>query len=322
MDKFYKLEIYLRNRRDDEFVLSFNEIEEILGFRLADSAYKYSAYWSPTSTHTLAVAILECGYKTSPDLWGKKVLFYKAESKKEIEKSDKERKIIINDGILFEANISGMVEKFTDVYNFDINGRYKSYDRIREFFIKHRKDESKRDLITLYLYAYLASWGMLRNSFLMQKDFLFSRPVVDVLCSDKYDCLLEFNPFENNAREKAQLIMELVEDIKKCYLGKEYFEEGSNKLKKINNVTDTLVTKIILGTVGCTIAYDTYAKKGLSSHRLSQSIGKKSIYELIGFAKANEKEISGQLSKLNYLYTPMKILDMYFFEKGFEIELK
>ena len=52
--------------------------------------------------------------------------------------------------------------------------------------------------ITLNLYAYLASWGMLRNSFLMQKDYLFSKPVVEILCKDKYSNLISFNPFKEN----------------------------------------------------------------------------------------------------------------------------
>lgn len=109
-------------------------------------------------------------------------------------------------------------------------------------------------------------------------------------------------------------------DIKRCYIGKEYFEEGSNKVKKIDNVTDTLVSKIILGTLGCNVAYDRYVKLGLSSHKLSQKLSFDSIIELRDFAKANDIAIRKALSRLGDIYTPMKILDMYFFEKGFEEE--
>ena len=161
---------------------------------------------------------------------------------------------------------------------------------------------------------------MLRNSFLMQKDYLFSRPIVDVLCSDKYDSLINFNPFGEVTNQDIRLIQEVAFLIRNNYVGKEYFSEGSDELKTIDNVTDTLVSKIMLGTLGCTVAYDRYVKQGLASLNMTQKMGSQSIKELCAFAKANEEEIKEEISKLNDLYTPMKIIDMYFFEKGFEEE--
>ena len=46
MSKFINLEKYLRNKEEDDFSLTFDEIEDILGFDLPESAYEYSAYWS------------------------------------------------------------------------------------------------------------------------------------------------------------------------------------------------------------------------------------------------------------------------------------
>ena len=54
MEKFYKLERYLSTKIEDEFELSFDEIERILGFKLTNSAYQYTAYWQPSATHTFA----------------------------------------------------------------------------------------------------------------------------------------------------------------------------------------------------------------------------------------------------------------------------
>ena len=109
--------------------------------------------------------------------------------------NERESKMIIkafNQDLL--CNISKYVDKFTDVYCSDNNGRYLSYDHIRSNFLKYRKDESKKELITLYLYAYLASWGMLRNSFLMQKDYKFLMPVIAVLSSEKIRFFIKFCP--------------------------------------------------------------------------------------------------------------------------------
>ena len=68
-----------------------------------------------------------------------------------------------------EKNINEYINKFIDSYHNDKNGRYRSYDHCRESFLKYKNDETMYNYITLNLYAYLASWGMLRNSFLMQK---------------------------------------------------------------------------------------------------------------------------------------------------------
>ncbi len=218
-----------------------------------------------------------------------------------------------------KINLAEYVEKFLMVYNADSNGRYLSYDHVRTAFLNYRKDETKRDLLSLNLYSYLASWGMLRNSFLMQKDYKFLAPIVDIICKERYEPIVNYNPFNDEGNQKPELIVDLVNEIRNYLLGKTYFEEGSNKLKKITNVSETLITKILLGTLGCTVAYDTYVKKGLSKHKLVQKIGMKSILQLRSLAKTNEEEIMKYLSRLNELYTPMKIIDMYFFEEGFTL---
>ena len=218
-----------------------------------------------------------------------------------------------------KVNLSEHVDKFIKVYTYDENGRYFSYDHIRRAFLSLRNDKSQRDLLTLHLYAYLASWGMLRNSFLMQKDYKFLTPIVDIICRAKYESLINYDPFSDAGVNSARLIMELINEMRDYFIGQTYFEEGSNEPKTIDNVSDTLVTKILLGTLGCTVAYDTYVRKGLANHNLTQKVGVTSIMELKSFAQANETEIKKILSKLNNLYTPMKIIDMYFFEEGFTL---
>lgn len=218
-----------------------------------------------------------------------------------------------------KLDLTECVDKFIYIYKSDSNGRYLSYDHIRRAYLEYRKDESKLDLLTLNLYAYLASWGMLRNSFLMQKDYKFLTPVVVILCKPKYECLINYDPFNDEGSKNARLIMELVDEIREYFIGKTYFGEGDTGLMRIDSVSDTLVTKILLGTLGCTVAYDTYVKKGLANHGLIQRINVSSILELRSFAKANETEIKELLTKLNGLYTPMKIIDMFFFEEGFTI---
>ena len=184
-------------------------------------------------------------------------------------------------------NINEYINKFIDSYHNDKNGRYRSYDHCRESFLKYKNDETMYNYITLNLYAYLASWGMLRNSFLMQKDYLFSKPVVEILCKDKYSNLISFNPFKENIITDLETIMSLRDEIKEYYMGQTYIEDGTNKTKTISNVTDTLITKIILGTLGCVPAYDQYFVKALRRNKINGVFNLNSMKQIIQYAKDN-----------------------------------
>ena len=63
------------------------------------------------------------------------------------------------DNFNMEQDIIKYVSNFSKLYKLDCNGRFLSYDHLREVFLKYRKDESKREYITLHLFSYLASWG-------------------------------------------------------------------------------------------------------------------------------------------------------------------
>lgn len=60
--KFFPLEQYLKNSSLKIVNLSFKDIEEILGFHLCDSAYKYREYWSLCKTHILPRVVEEAGF--------------------------------------------------------------------------------------------------------------------------------------------------------------------------------------------------------------------------------------------------------------------
>ena len=77
-DKFIKLKQYLEECGKSELTLSFTDIENIIGYALCKSAYNYSAYWSPSPTHTMPNTILAAGYKVaSVDLIAKSLMLQK-----------------------------------------------------------------------------------------------------------------------------------------------------------------------------------------------------------------------------------------------------
>lgn len=61
----------------DQLVMSFSEIEKILGFQLPSSAAKHQAWWDGSSQHTQAYAWTKAGYKAISRLKEKNVEFVK-----------------------------------------------------------------------------------------------------------------------------------------------------------------------------------------------------------------------------------------------------
>jgi hypothetical protein len=204
-------------------------------------------------------------------------------------------------------------EKFyKDIQN-DEHHRYKSWEHCFDYF-RHDKDKIEIDKATLHLAFYLSSWGMYRgSSYLLQKDYLINKDLIEhVLLDEKY-LPLQIIDYKN-IREKLELVFELKNDICKYYPQKIKYIDGKEKDIK---VSDTLVTKIILGTLGCTPAYDRFFIQGLKIQGLKNySFNKKSYREIIGFYLNHSDEID-TLSK-QYNQPIMKIIDIYFWSLGFE----
>ncbi len=211
------------------------------------------------------------------------------------------------------------VSKYTRIFDLDENGRYKSYEHIRSIFLKYKDEntEESTELISLHLYAYLASCGMLKYSFLAYKDYLFLKPIVRILCDPKYESLLNFNPYdEDYTIINVNKLLHLIGRIKNVYNRIKYYKDNKEYIIINLNFTDTLISKIISGTYGCMIGYDKNVKNALSEIHCRVTLGRTSIKEMIYFANLHKEEINNQLKKLNNLYTPMKVIDMYLFEKG------
>ena len=62
--KYRALTDYLENAARDEIQLTFSEIEQILGFKLPGSAREHRAFWANTTTHSIALSWLNCGFET------------------------------------------------------------------------------------------------------------------------------------------------------------------------------------------------------------------------------------------------------------------
>lgn len=85
-------------------------------------------------------------------------------------------------------------------------------------------------------------------------------------------------------------------------------------------ITDTLVSKILLGVLGNTPAYDRLFVDGLKLHGINSRLNRTSLSKIIKFYNLNIETFSA--SHFSTQYTPMKLLDMYFWQVGLLAEEK
>ena len=170
---------------------------------------------------------------------------------------------------------------------------------------------------SLHLPFYLASWGMYRGrSFLLQKDYLIHLEVVKKLRDTKQSLLnnLSFDEYLQNQQAVREQLLNLISCIRSLY--------GPA------DVTDTLATKILLGTLGCTPAYDRFFILGLRKTKLPFSnLNGRNFEEMMSWCLVRRKEFeraqreiqakASAKSRFKFNYPMMKITDMYFWSLGF-----
>lgn len=218
-----------------------------------------------------------------------------------------------------------ILNAFNEITN-DPNHRYKSWEHCYTYFKNNRFSDTKDiDVFALHLFAYLSSWGMLRgSSFLLQKDYKFHREIVEIILNSKYDILQDID-LATIDNKKIDMILEIGDEIRKSYRDRTYLVNGVKDANK--EATDTLVTKILLGTLCCSPAYDRFfidglKLKGIPNLRFTKKafLAQKSFYNnhLSDFIDT-QKEIN---KKAGVNYPSMKIFDMYLWELGYENSIK
>lgn len=209
------------------------------------------------------------------------------------------------------------IAKYLNEISKDEFHRYKSWDNCYQSFSISEQTE----IHALELAFYLASWGMYRGSSgLLQKNHLIHKGAVDILFSiesQKLKCSLNNEVVRSNTKDILNLKNKLAD-----YYSKIYFKKGSEELKPISP-TDTLLSKILLGTLSCVPAYDRYFIHGLKEKEIKHtSFNDASLNELFDFIENNTTEIDNAqklvLKKTKQHYPVMKILDMFFWQIGYD----
>ena len=197
----------------------------------------------------------------------------------------------------------------------DPHHRYRSWEHCYQFFSQQPADV---DLACLHLGFYLASWGMYRgSSFLLQKDYRVHLPVVEELLRPQYQPIRAVTLSDLASRRGQELrvmIWELVHWIKQCYI--QFVGHNARQI----NVTDTLATKILLGTLGCIPAYDRYFIEGLKKSGLRFSyLHPTNFSAMVAYCLAHQEDFLAAkrgISAYGIDYPDMKVIDMYFWMLG------
>ena len=201
------------------------------------------------------------------------------------------------------------------------NGRSRSWEHCYRAFRDARTDPSPDyDYLSLHLAFYLASWGMYRgSSFLLQKDYKVLVPIVEEILKPEYDCL--FGLACTDVREpEVQLMLETVYD----YIA-DHFDPIREKIaghKVTTPVSPVLITKILMGTLGCVPAYDRFFQDGVATYKVTtREYSPKSVLKLVDFYEEHNDRLEEARRGFvgdGLVYPQMKMLDMGFWQIGFE----
>lgn len=189
------------------------------------------------------------------------------------------------------------------------------------FFRDARTDSSPDyDYLSLNLAFYLASWGMYRGScFILQKDYKVHTPIVEEILKPEYDCLFGLACADLRNSDVWEQLKKLYDDISR------YFDPIREEIaghEVTTPVSPVLITKILMGTLGCVPAYDRFFEEGARYLGLEKkTYQKKSLLELADiYEEHNDRleEARRGMRTEDLVYPQMKLLDMGFWQIGFE----
>ena len=212
-------------------------------------------------------------------------------------------------------------QTFYDDARANENGRSRSWEHCYRVFRDARTDPSPDcDYLSLHLAFYLASWGMYRgSSFLLQKDYKVLVPIVEEILKPEYDCLFGVACVglrDSEVQEKLKNVYDNIADhfhpIREEVAGREI----------TTPVSPVLITKILMGTLGCVPAYDRFFVDGIKKYRVTtQEYSRNSLLKLVGFYEEHNdrlEEARRGMQVGDLTYPQMKLLDMGFWQVGFE----
>lgn len=151
------------------------------------------------------------------------------------------------------------------------------------------------------------------STFILQHDYTVHLAVVDSLTAPELNPLWrqEFGCTDQDI-ELLPIIFEAIKAIRKAY-------------RPFGKASDTLVTKVLLGTIGCLPACDRLFKGGFCHNGYSFSkLNENFVNRVFTFCRENCEELRVEQARINRSspvhYPLMKLVDMYFWQIGYDLE--
>jgi hypothetical protein len=221
--------------------------------------------------------------------------------------------------------VSKIVMKYYNESKREDSYKFKSWEYCYNYFrnCDNWQGEDEKEQAALHIAFYLASWGMCRGSSIcLENDYKTHKYAVDLLLSSRYKSLWNMNL--NNIQEfegSLQSLLELKDELIKVYSeDEELFKWKGEKAREVENV----VSKILLGTIGCAPSHDRYFICGKKYHGFKgDKFNEESIKELISFYHLFKEEfdkLSRHTKKKGLEYPIMKLIDMYFWQIGYMLD--
>jgi hypothetical protein len=200
----------------------------------------------------------------------------------------------------------------------DQHHRYRSWEHCYRFF-RHKSQTDiivERENAALQLGFYLASWGMYRgSSFLLQHAYTVHLGVVERLASPKFS-LLWGKDLGSEAKDSQliPIIFAAVEAVRESY-------------RPFGEPTDTLVTKVLLGTLACLPACDRFFIDGFKRSGFQYSyLNLRFIERVFDFCYENIDALRQEQVRIETIgtikYPLMKLVDMCFWQIGYEAAME
>jgi hypothetical protein len=226
---------------------------------------------------------------------------------------------------MMAGEIKAQVLAFYDRLASDSHHRYRSWEHCFAHFRQHSAFTTPThiDTASLHLAFYLASWGMYRgSSALLWKDYRVHKPAVATLLDPAYSSLWGLHPRkEAEDGRVVALVVSLSDALRATYHRSITEVDGA---PRDFQPSDTLITKLLLGTIGCTPACDRYFILGFRHAGLSCSRFNKSfLATVLRFYRDHEAEFQRTrdaiIKRGGISYPPMKLVDMYFWKLGVDL---
>ena len=209
--------------------------------------------------------------------------------------------------------------------------RYLSWEHCYTQFYEARQNPEKAnvDNLSLHLAFYLASWGMYRgSSFLLQYDYTIHTSVVKEILKSEYNTLFGLECKELNNEQTSSLLKKLNSEISAIY---NPFRLELKETEVTQDISTILVSKVLLGTLGCVPAYDRFFVDAVKKNEVTTgNYNIASLQKLIKFYEEHQEKLEKLRSqflieykfegrKKTLDYPQMKLLDIGFWKIGFDL---